>query len=494
MATLKGPIYQQYARPPSAPPPTTPPLRAFSPVPSPLSSTPSSPRDHSDWQQKERDRLLWQARWKAYEDRKASRTQAQWSEYEKRKHADTIPRRDDEDITKQATAKRTETDSKRPHSRGPSAEAGEWPSTPSSRSSSVDSRKGTTPFAPTPVRTGSFNYTHSSSQNSRSTTPATPPPRYRASPQPFTQIRPESNGTPPRSPTRSSALPPNYHIFTAPARRMTSSPAPSIPSTPVCPSPLSPNLSIPRAFVQTSSNPIPQNRARSNTNPTSPKPTIFVPKVTALSDGDTSHKADPLDAEERHRRAVDEKRRMEQAAEHATRRSVEAERVRHEERKRLEALGTAQSEAKSARKHEKREAEVLQHQRERTILGQQNRLVQYAWETYEARWKAMQDGQFPPPGQYLSLSDIPWPVVGSIRFVNELEDGRFEGFLLAPGADGVVNAKVLKQRARDAMLRFHPDRFEGRWMHQILESDRAAVKEGVGRVIRFLNELSAKLA
>lgn len=31
-------------------------------------------------------------------------------------------------------------------------------------------------------------------------------------------------------------------------------------------------------------------------------------------------------------------------------------------------------------------------------------------------------------------------------------------------------------------------------MHQILESDRAAVKEGVGRVIRFLNELSAKLA
>lgn len=185
---------------------------------------------------------------------------------------------------------------------------------------------------------------------------------------------------------------------------------------------------------------------------------------------------------------------MEQAAEHATRRSVEAERVRHEERKRLEALGTAQSEAKSARKHEKREAEVLQHQRERTILGQQNRLVQYAWETYEARWKAMQDGQFPPPGQYLSLSDIPWPVVGSIRLVNELEDGRFEGFLLAPGVDGVVNAKVLKQRARDAMLRFHPDRFEGRWMHQILESDRAAVKEGVGRVIRFLNELSAKLA
>lgn len=184
---------------------------------------------------------------------------------------------------------------------------------------------------------------------------------------------------------------------------------------------------------------------------------------------------------------------MEQAAEHATRKHAEAERLRSEdERKRLEAQEKARNEAKATRQHEKREAKPLRRQADRTVL-EQLRLVQHAWETYEDRWKAMYEGQFPLPGQYLSLSEIPWPIVGLIRSVNELESGRFEGFLLYDGDAEIVQAKVLKQRVRDAMLRFHPDRFEGRWMPYVLESDRGAVKEGVGRVIRFLNEVSTKL-
>ncbi|KAG8930399.1 hypothetical protein FRC01_002825, partial [Tulasnella sp. 417] len=285
-----------------------------------------------------------------------------------------------------------------PYSKGPAGEAGSWSSAPTSPRSSIDSRRGTTPIAPTPIRTGAFEYGNSSSQTSRSATPSTPPPRYRASPQPFTQIRPDSNVTPPRSPTRSSTLPPNYQVFTAPARRMTSSPAPGTASTPVSPSRLSPNLFVPRSFAQTSSNPTPQNRARSNTNPTSEKPTIFIPKVTPLSDGDASRKSEPLDAEERQRRAVDEKRRMEQAAVHASRKHEEAERLRREdERKRLEAQEKARYEAKATSQHEKREAKPLRRQASRTILDQQYRLVQYAWETYEGRWKAMHEGQFPLP-------------------------------------------------------------------------------------------------
>ncbi len=43
------------------------------------------------------------------------------------------------------------------------------------------------------------------------------------------------------------------------------------------------------------------------------------------------------------------------------------------------------------------------------------------------------------------------------------------------------------------MLRFHPDRFEGRWMSAVRYDDRAAVKEGAGRVMRFLNEFSTQL-
>jgi len=44
------------------------------------------------------------------------------------------------------------------------------------------------------------------------------------------------------------------------------------------------------------------------------------------------------------------------------------------------------------------------------------------------------------------------------------------------------------------MLRFHPDRFEGRWIGRVREADRPAVKEGVGRVVRVLNEASTRFA
>lgn len=143
---------------------------------------------------------------------------------------------------------------------------------------------------------------------------------------------------------------------------------------------------------------------------------------------------------------------MEQAAAHATRKHAEAERLRREdERKRLEAQEKARYEARATTPHQKREAKPLQRQ---NVLDQQHRLVQYAWETYEDRWRAMHEGQFPLPGDSLSLSDIPWPVVGSIRSVNELESGRFEGFLLYDGAATIVQAKVLKQRVRDAVSGF----------------------------------------
>jgi hypothetical protein len=42
------------------------------------------------------------------------------------------------------------------------------------------------------------------------------------------------------------------------------------------------------------------------------------------------------------------------------------------------------------------------------------------------------------------------------------------------------------------MLRWHSDKFEGRWMARIEEEDRPKVKEAVGAVARSLTELMTK--
>ncbi|KAG8976258.1 hypothetical protein FRB90_009255 [Tulasnella sp. 427] len=171
---------------------------------------------------------------------------------------------------------------------------------------------------------------------------------------------------------------------------------------------------------------------------------------------------------------------MQQAAEHAARRNAEAA-----EKARFEA--TTPKKAGASR------TEPPRHRHQRAS-SQHQHLIECAWEVYEDRWKAMNAGQFPSPGQLLSFTDIPWPIVGSIHSVEQLEDGRLAGFLLSNAPNGLDQAKLLKQRIRDTMLRFHPDRFDGRWIPHVVEADRAAVKEGVGRVVRFLNDISSKLA
>jgi hypothetical protein len=53
------------------------------------------------------------------------------------------------------------------------------------------------------------------------------------------------------------------------------------------------------------------------------------------------------------------------------------------------------------------------------------------------------------------------------------------------------NIPTRKNRLRETLLRFHPDKFEGRVMGRVIPEgeEREKVREGVGRVVRALNEL-----
>ncbi|KAG8880680.1 hypothetical protein FRB98_004773 [Tulasnella sp. 332] len=129
-------------------------------------------------------------------------------------------------------------------------------------------------------------------------------------------------------------------------------------------------------------------------------------------------------------------------------------------------------------------------QQDRTRQERELRAAQAAWSQYEARWQAMQDGTHAPPGTLLTFRDIPWPVVGSMREGPHcLTESRLRAFLQAQSND----PKVLKQRAKEMLLRYHPDRFEGRWMQLVRQEDVLLVKDGVERVTRFLNGFMQEL-
>ena len=49
--------------------------------------------------------------------------------------------------------------------------------------------------------------------------------------------------------------------------------------------------------------------------------------------------------------------------------------------------------------------------------------------------------------------------------------------------------KKARDRLKEQLLRWHPDRFEGKWLTRVAEEDREEVKKGVGQVARALNEL-----
>lgn len=93
---------------------------------------------------------------------------------------------------------------------------------------------------------------------------------------------------------------------------------------------------------------------------------------------------------------------------------------------------------------------------------------------------------------------MPWPVfeaqsTSKRRLTNEdLTLDAITSFVLPrslPGTSTEEAKKYRKDRLRETMLRFHPDKFEGRIMKRVREKDRDQVLDAVGRVARALNTL-----
>lgn len=183
------------------------------------------------------------------------------------------------------------------------------------------------------------------------------------------------------------------------------------------------------------------------------------------------------------RRAEEERRREQQRAEEARKRDA-AERREREEQARLERERRERQEQEERRRrwgeptYERASRQPSRSEPTPSIID--------AWNSYELRWSALSVASSTQP---ITFRNIPWPLMRIPSGPEAITPQAVGAFLLSPLHS---QDKSRKERLRGAMLRWHSDKFEGRWMARIDESERPKVKEAVGAVARSLTELMTK--
>jgi len=169
------------------------------------------------------------------------------------------------------------------------------------------------------------------------------------------------------------------------------------------------------------------------------------------------------------------------------REEVEAEERKQEEKKRRKEMERA---ARKAYEEEQRQKEVRRAAKraEKEARGRRD-----AWSTYQSSWSKLQARAATALDEYgpLTFSSVPWPVFMYAETPEVLTKEAISQFLLS--SDHSLD-KTRKQRIREALLAYHPDRFVSRYISLVEPSHQKAVDEGVGRVVRVLNELQEGLS
>ncbi|PVG01944.1 hypothetical protein CPB86DRAFT_698467 [Serendipita vermifera] len=89
----------------------------------------------------------------------------------------------------------------------------------------------------------------------------------------------------------------------------------------------------------------------------------------------------------------------------------------------------------------------------------------------------------------LSFFDIPWPLLHPPRNAESITTQSIRMFLASEHQN---TDKTHRERIKEALLRWHPDRFGVRILEHVRPDHRSEVEKGVAVVVRCLNELLSK--
>ncbi|EGN99794.1 hypothetical protein SERLA73DRAFT_106602 [Serpula lacrymans var. lacrymans S7.3] len=176
--------------------------------------------------------------------------------------------------------------------------------------------------------------------------------------------------------------------------------------------------------------------------------------------------------------------KQEESRRKAAEREQEKARIVQDEIKRIQTRvrQRTQSEKQKIADERQREYEATKL-RERKERVRAERAKVNAWTTYESRWTAL-----PASSEPLTFGAIPWPLFSPPATATDIIPANIIAFVLSPVHS---QSQSRRERARSALLRWHPDRFR-RILARVTAADKGAVEEGVGIVTRCLNELMAK--
>jgi hypothetical protein len=90
----------------------------------------------------------------------------------------------------------------------------------------------------------------------------------------------------------------------------------------------------------------------------------------------------------------------------------------------------------------------------------------------------------------LRWTDFPWPVTRIPSTPEDITTLAIESYILSPIYPDKSRSE--KDRIKEYIKRWHPDRFETKLLIKVSEDEKEKVREGAGSVVRSLNDLLAK--
>lgn len=146
--------------------------------------------------------------------------------------------------------------------------------------------------------------------------------------------------------------------------------------------------------------------------------------------------------------------------------------------------------AEQARKQQeqfRKEQERLEAERQAKAGGRQLTRDEVIWlfENHEKLWASL-------PSSDAVWNDFPWPMIKKPSEPEEITLPAIRAYIESPYYPEKDKSKTVKDRVKDHIKRWHPDRFNTKLLTKVREEDKEKVKEGAGNVVRCLNELLAK--
>ncbi|TFK41724.1 hypothetical protein BDQ12DRAFT_567470, partial [Crucibulum laeve] len=107
--------------------------------------------------------------------------------------------------------------------------------------------------------------------------------------------------------------------------------------------------------------------------------------------------------------------------------------------------------------------------------------ITQVFETHERQWTKL------ATMDELHWRDLPWPMIKRPANPEEITMTAISGYVQS--VQYPDQSKPTKDRLKDHIRRWHPDRFETKLLLKVSEDERDMVKDGAGAVVRCLNEL-----